>query len=96
MLVQVFCKDKTDVETAVRMIYNHFRNDIEFIQVDYVRKISEGPYFAEPFETVQEAIDRMAEKANIDTDNVAVYYNSGQKIFVRIFEMVKVDPEACQ
>lgn len=94
MYVQIACKTMPDAEKAVIMVYNGIKDEIDFIQVDYVRIATEGPYHAEPFTSLNEALDRLHEKVDIETDNIGVYFNSGKKLFVRVFEKAKIDKEA--
>ena len=90
MFVQIACKTMSDADKAIIFMYNGLKNDIQFIELSYVKNAMAGQYHAEPFETASEVLDRLEEVVDIETDNIGIYYNSGTKLIVRVFQGAKI------
>lgn len=90
MYVQIACKTMPDAIKAVTFTYNGVKDDIQFIEMSYVKNAIQGQYHAEPFESLSDALDRLNEVVNIEEDNVGVYFNSGTKLIVRVFQGAKI------
>ena len=88
MLIQIFSKDLTELEIGLKMVYNFFRSDIEFFQYSETDS-GEDDYKILPLFSISEVLEEVKNNINWARDNLAIYYNSGQKIYVKVFKNAK-------
>jgi hypothetical protein len=94
MLVQAFCHTKEQIASVVKMLTTHFDPAITKYQVDFMRNIRVGYHRSEVFDNKDAALTVVENDMSQEFDNVGVYYNSGETIFIRIFQYAKVDKDA--
>jgi len=94
MLIQVFAHKKEEVESVLKMIYSHFKSEIEYFEVDEMKNAREGFYRMEGRDSIEDVMADLNLNMNDDTDNVGVYFNQGKKLFIRLFKNAKFDADS--
>lgn len=94
MLIQCLCQNKSNVVSSVNMLINHFQQQIKFLEVSVMNNINEDFNHVAAFETATGALEEVDNYLDMVYDNIGVYYNDGEKIYIRIYKNAKVDPQS--
>lgn len=94
MLIQCLCQNKSDALSSVTMLISHFQQRIKFLEVSVMTNINEDFSHVAAFETKAGAFEEVDNYLNMEYDNIGVYYNDGEKIYIRIYKNAKVDPHS--
>lgn len=94
MLIQCLCQNKPNVISSVKMLTNHFRQHVKFLEVSVMNNINEDFNHVAAFETVDGALEEVDNYLDMVYDNIGVYYNDGEKIYIRIYKNAKVDAQS--
>lgn len=94
MLIQCLCQNKSNVVSSVKMLMNHFQHHIKFLEVSLMTNINEDFQHVAAFETMDAAFEEVDNSLDVAYDNIGVYYNDGEKIYIRIYKNAKVNPQA--
>ena len=90
MLIQAFAHTKKETIRAVNILYNSLKTEVMFFEFSVSEYTSPSDYcYLAPKESVGEVEDALDAHCDDSLDNIGVYYNDGQKIFIRVFKNAK-------
>jgi hypothetical protein len=91
MLIQCFAQNRDNVASAINMI--HFFNlaKIKQFRIELWKDVRDGFYDMHIHFTMTEALREIDQQSNYNYDNVGVYYNDGEAIFIKIYKNAKHD-----
>lgn len=92
MFIQMFCYSKQETEIAVNILNLHIQ-DKKF-RLELMQNIKSDFFNAKETTDLSEVNDYINNNLNEELDNVGVYYNSGDYIYIRIFKEAKVNTAA--
>lgn len=92
MLTTCHAQNKDDVIAATSMIHNYYKNS-HFV-VELWANIVDGAYHVEEVDTIEKTWALVDTHLSEIHDNVGIYFNSGNKIFVKIYKHARHNHEA--
>jgi hypothetical protein len=91
MLIQCFAQTQADVTSAMSMIHYFHSAKVKQFRIELWKDIREGFYDYYTHFIYDDARKEIDQQADYSFDNVGVYYNDGETIFVKIYKNAKSD-----
>ncbi len=92
MFIQIFCYNNEEATTAVNLLNLHIL-DKKF-RMELMYTVQTGYKNPKESESVADVYQYLIDNFKEELDNVGVYYNSGDFLYIRIFKDAKVNVDA--
>lgn len=90
MLIQCLGNNLDDAYDACKMIRDCYDYKIKFVEVKYMTNINDGFINVNAYTEYWEALVEVKKDFDEKLDNIGIYYNQGEKIYIQIYKNAKV------